>query len=56
MDLFRQTLDVLCGKGGVHCYCCNPSKGRKARKRFSKSIYRRIARRRLNRLTESEMN
>jgi hypothetical protein len=53
MDIFRRTLDKLCGKGGVHCYCCNPSKGRS---RFSKKIYRRIARHRLKRSNIYETN
>ena len=37
-DNFRRQLDVFCGIGGVHCYCCND---------FAKNGKKRILRRRV---------
>lgn len=53
-DEFRRLLDKTCGRGGVHCSCCNDFDGRKTRKK--RRIHKKQVRSILKRATENLVN
>lgn len=52
-DIFRRGLD-RCGKGGIKCYCCKPTKNRGRKNRSAERSVRRIMKQGLKFETETE--